>query len=305
MSDQATQSSQTDRHVLAGGSGMLGQSLAAALKADGANVVMVTRSPSDFKGVGRPVEWGAGLCRELDGAASVVNLAGFPVNRLWTDANRQKILDSRVKSVTGIGDCPQRPAAWIQGSAVGFYGDRGDAVLTEAATAGEGFLADVARVWEEKFAEVKETAVRGVVLRTGVVLGKGGGAYPVLRALTKAFLGGRVGDGKQWVPWIHEADWTAATRFLLGRDDLSGPFNLTAPNPVTNGELMAGLRKSLGRPPTLPAPAWAMRLGQKTVGFPAEAVLASTRAVPAALEAAGFTFRFPTLEAALADLARE
>ena len=302
------------RHVLAGGSGMLGQELAATLAAEGDDVVILTRSPADYDGPGRAVGWdgkSAGdWARELNGAASVVNLSGHPVACRWTSGNRKKILDSRVDSVRAVGEavgrCETPPPVWVQASAVGVYGDRGDAVLPDDAAAAppeDGFLAEVSDRWEGEFARATRDAdVRAVTLRTGVVLGKGGGAYPALATLTKSFLGGRVGDGEQWVPWVHDRDWTAAARFLLGRTDLAGAFNLTAPNPARNADLMAAMRKSLSRPPALPAPAWAMRLGQRVLGVPAAMVLASQRAVPARLLAAGFAFEFPTLDAALQNL---
>ena len=303
------------RHVLAGGSGMLGQALASALMADGADVVVLTRSPDAYRGPGRAVGWdgetAGAWAGELDGAASVVNLAGASVASRWTGRKRGEILVSRTNSVRAVERavrrCDAPPAVWLQASAVGIYGDRGDAILPDDAAipqTGAGFLVEVCRLWETDFERAASAAqdFRPVTLRIGVVLGRGGGAWPALRMLTKGFLGGRVGDGRQWVPWIHQQDWTAAVRFLMGRPDLSGVFNLVGPNPARNAELMAATRSSLGRPPALPAPAWAMRLGQRTLGLPAETVLASQRAVPARLLAAGFTFEFPTLDAAVENL---
>ncbi|MGD2115570.1 MAG: TIGR01777 family oxidoreductase, partial [Acidobacteriota bacterium] len=247
--------------------------------------------------------WGA----ELEGARAVVNLAGESVaGGRWTASRKRRIRESRLASTRAvcraIERASERPEVLLQGSAVGFYGPReGDGRLTEDSGPGDDFLARVTIDWEAASRPVEEIGVRRCLLRTGVVLSTAGGALPQMALPFKLFAGGPAGDGSQWVPWIHLRDEVLAIRFLLETAAARGPFNLTAPEPVTNRELSRALGAALGRPSLLRAPSFALRLA---LGEMAEVVLEGQRAVPERLLAAGFEFEFPDVRTALADLYR-
>ena len=302
------------RYILAGGSGLLGDALARSLTEDGAAVVVLTRSPTAYRGVGRAIAWDGEhvgeWAAELEGAAGVVNLTGRNVNTRWTAAARRDILLSRVASANVIAEairrCQTPPPVWVNAGAVGIFGDRGDEVLADdaaPAAPGSDLLADVCRAWEAAVENAELLpGVRRVILRFGVVLSHAGAALPMLVRITRLFAGGRLGSGRQWVPWIHVDDALGAVRWALSSDAAAGAHNTTSPNPVTNAELMRTLRQVLKRPPAPPAPAWAARIGGKVLGIPIEPALASTRAVPRRLQEAGFAFAYPDLLAALRDL---
>jgi hypothetical protein len=296
------------RVVVAGGSGFLGNALLQEFGVNGYEVVVLSRSGRPIDGAQTCLWDGASLgdwAEELEGAKAVVNLAGEPVTLKWTPANRRRIVDSRVHSTEVIGKaivkCAAPPPVWVNSSAVGFYGDRGDEVLTEASASGTGFLTDTCREWEAAVTRYDTPSTRRVWLRTGVVLGKGGGALEPLLKLTKAFLGGAVGNGRQWVPWIHVEDLCRLFRWCV-ESPVEGPVNGSAPNPVTNAELMRTLRQVVGRPPTPPAPAFALRVVGALGGPDPSVLLGSMRAVPEVAEREGFQFRHSQLEGAVRAL---
>jgi uncharacterized protein (TIGR01777 family) len=216
------------------------------------------------------------------------------------------ILDSRVDSVRAIGaalravDSP--PAVWVQQSTAHIYGDTGDEVLDDSSPPGTGFAPDVGRAWEAALAEATLPSVRTVALRTSFVLGRSGGALGTLARLARWFLGGTVGTGRQWLSWIHIDDMNAIALRALTDATMSGNFIATAPNPVTNREFMAELRRVLGRPWSPPAPAPLVRVGAWLMRTDPELALLGRRVVPSRLMADGFTFRFPDLRPALEDL---
>lgn len=293
---------------------MLGAALARDLAARGDDVVVLTRSAGGYRGPGRAARWDgrhAGeWVRELEGSAAIVNLTGRNVNTRWTPAARRELVASRVDSAAavaeGIRSCRQPPRAWINAGAVGVYGDRGDEVLTEdsaPAPASADFLADLCRAWEEAvWSSETPAGVRKVILRLGVVFSRDGGALPLMARITRLFAGGRLGSGRQWMPWIHVDDAVRAMQFVLERQSIGATVNVTGPSPVPNAELMRALRRALKRPPAPPAPAWAARLGGKVLGLPMEPALSSQRVLPARLLEAGFEFRHPDLEETLATL---
>jgi uncharacterized protein (TIGR01777 family) len=298
------------RVVVPGGSGFLGQALAADLAARGYDVVVFTRAPAAWRGPGRAVAWDGRTvgdwASELDGSLAVVNLAGKNVNCRYTPANRREIVDSRVDSVAAVGAAIQRcarpPAVWLQAASLAIYGDAGDALCDEDAPPGRGFPVETCLAWERAFAATSTPATRRAVLRISFVLGRGNGALKVLTGLTRWFLGGTVGSGRQWVSWLHVADWNAVVRLLIERPDLGGVFNVTGPDPVTNADLMRALRRALGRPWSPPAPAPIVRLGALAMGTEGDLALTGRRGIPRRLEQAGFRFAFPDLDPALADL---
>jgi len=298
------------RFVLAGGTGLIGRRLAAAWALEGADVVVLSRAASvgGLPAGVRVATWdgrtAGSWAEELDGAAGVVNLSGENVGAgRWTAARKRRLRASRLEPtaalVAAIERARRRPAVLLQASAVGFYGDRGDATLDESATPGVGYLPEMCVEWERASAGVEPLGVRRVLLRTGIVLAREGGALPKMLPAFRAGLGGPLGDGRQWFPWIHLDDAVAAIRFAAARSELRGPLNVTAPAPVTNAELARELARACRRPAFLRVPPFALRA---LFGEMAEVLLGGQRVVPAKLAAAGFRFVYPTLGAALAAL---
>ena len=298
--------------ILAGGRGFLGAALARHLAASGHEVVVLSRSPAEG-GPARQVAWDGrtdGPWRaELDGAAAVVNLTGRSVNCLPTPANRAEILASRLDSVRALGAAcaavAHPPRVWVQSSSLAIYGSPGERVCDETAPLADDFPASVCRQWEAALAAAAPAATRTVVLRIGLVLGPGGGALGPLVRLTRWFLGGTVGSGRQYLSWLHLDDMNAIFADAIGRDDWRGAYNACAPEPAANADFMRELRRAVGRPWSPPAPAWAVRLGARwLLRTDPDLALSGRRCVPARLRAQGFAFRFPALKPALADVAR-
>ncbi|MET7423655.1 DUF1731 domain-containing protein [Dactylosporangium sp. NPDC005555] len=292
--------------VVAGGSGGLGRAVSRDLTGRGHEVVVLSRSPA-APGSGRWVRWDGGTvgdwAGELAGAA-LVNLCGALVDRPPTPANVALLTRSRVDPTRAL----VRAAAlvevpvWIQMSTLAIYGDAGDAVLDEAApvAAGPPQMAGVATAWEEAAADAP--AGRRVVLRTGIVLESGTPAMRRLTGLARWGLGGRVGDGRQWVSWLHVTDMLAIVRRCLDDGALGGVVHATSPRPVRNAELMATLRRALHRPPAPPTPAPLVRLGARVLRTDPALALTGRRCVPARLLRSGFEFAHPELGGAVADL---
>lgn len=296
--------------VISGGSGLIGRALAADLWAAGHDVLILSRNPDKVSGLPQGVSvegWDARSAEALvplvAGVDALVHLAGANIgDGRWTAARRQLIRDSRVTSSEAIAEAlrtPGGPSVLIQGSAVGYYGSRGEEKVSEDTEPGDDFLGRTCKEWEAASAEVESLGVRRAIARTGVVLAREGGALPRMALPFKLFAGGPAGSGRQWLPWIHLRDEVAALRFLVENDAASGPFNLTAPEPVTNRELSRTLGRVLGRPSFMPAPGFALRLA---LGEMSTLVLEGQRAVPSRLEELGFSFRFGDIEAALRDL---
>jgi uncharacterized protein (TIGR01777 family) len=310
--NEPTRSSHYDsRHVvIAGGSGFLGRGLTAMFVACGFKVIVLTRKAPATSGHLRSVIWdGATLgdwARELEGATAVINLAGHTINCPHTAENEKLIVGSRVRSVQAVTEairhCKLPPAVLVQGSAVGFYGDTGATPCEESAVVGKGFRAEACHAWEGALDPAKLPGTRCVTLRTGVVLGRDGGALPMLARLTRLFLGGAVGDGRQFISWIHQEDFNRVVLATIENERWSGVFNATAPNPATNTDYMRELRRALHRPWSPPAPACAVRLLAPFLGTDASLALESQRVLPTRLLASGFEFRFPHVPGALANL---
>lgn len=234
----------------------------------------------------------------------IINLAGRTIFHRWTKRYKQTIYDSRIKTtrllVEALSD--QSDAVLISTSAVGYYGDGGDQLLDEDAAKGDDFLSDLARDWEGEASKAAAKGVRVVITRFAVVLGLDGGALATMLPAFRMGMGGPLGSGRQWFPWIHRDDLVSAIVFLAGRRELAGPFNLASPHPTTNLVFVRALAHSLGRPAVIPAPALALKLA---LGEMATALLSGQRAVPAKLLAAGFEFRYPRLEDALISLLKK
>jgi hypothetical protein len=298
------------RIVLPGGSGFLGQALAADLAARGDEVVVLTRSPRTSAGLIREVAWDgktlSGWAAKLEGARAVVNFTGRSVNCRYTPANRQEILASRLDSVRVLGEaircCRQPPPVFVQAASLAIFGDTGDAELDEGSPLGQGFSPEVCKAWEAAFAAEAMPGVRKVLLRISFVLGKDGGALEPLANLTRRFLGGTVGSGRQYVSWIHIDDLNAMFRWSIERPEVEGMYLATAPAPVTNAEFMRALRGALRRPWSPPVPAWAVKVGARLMGSEAELALTGRRGLPRRFLEHDFTFGHTDLDAALCDL---
>jgi uncharacterized protein (TIGR01777 family) len=289
--------------VVAGANGLIGKALVRALHARGDQVTALVRKPQQLEGAisvqwdGREGPWQAAL----DGADAVVNLAGQSVaDHRWSDDYKRQILESRTHSskalVEAIAKAKLKPRVLVNASAVGYYGGRGDELIDETARPGTDFLAGVTRAWEEEAAKAE---VRSVFLRTGIVLARDGGALVKMVPPFKAFVGGPIGSGKQWSPWIHLHDEVAAILWAIDHEELKGPVNLTAPEPVTAGEFAKALGKVLHRPSWAKVPAAVLKVA---VGEFAAVLLEGQRALPVQLQKSGFVFRFPQLAGALEDL---
>jgi uncharacterized protein len=298
------------RIILAGGSGFVGQALAPVLVAKGYNVVVLGRSAVHRRNGVDYLQWDGKTIGDwasaLEGAEAIVNLTGKNINCRHTPENRREIIRSRVDSVRVLGEaianCATTPKVFAQASGVGYYGDTGDQVVDEDAPAGSDFPADVCRQWEGAFGALDLPATRKTILRLGVVLGRDGGALPVLEKLTRWFLGGTVGSGRQFLSWIHVADLIHMFVSAIEQPALTGVFNATAPAAVTNGEFMRELRRALHRPWSPPVPAPFVRAGAWLMGSEGDLALLSSRSAPRRLLEHGFQFQFPTLREAFANL---
>ncbi|KAK1178611.1 TIGR01777 family oxidoreductase [Streptomyces sp. NBS 14/10] len=290
------------RIAITGSSGLIGTALVRSLHADGHQVVrLVRRAPRAED----EVQWDPKRqwvdSQGLAGCDAVVHLAGAGIgDRRWTDAYKKELLDSRVLGTTAVAEAVASldtpPRVLVSASAVGFYGDTGGRVVDESAPPGDGFLADLCQQWEEATAPAQEAGVRTVFARTGLVVSAEGGAWGRLFPLFRFGLGGRMGSGRQYWSFIALDDHIAALRHILATDELVGPVNLTAPEPITNREVTAAMGRVLGRPTLLSVPAPALRLA---LGELSSDVLGSVRAVPRRLLDSGFSFTHPEIEQAL------
>lgn len=303
------------RIVIAGGSGLIGSALARALAQTGSEVVVLTRRSDAGAPQGdstsTSVSWDARTlgpwADTLDGALAVVNLVGRTVDCVKTPDHRDEILRSRVEATRVLGEAARSvrtpPAVWVQMSTAHIYGDPPRRVCTEESPLGLGLAPDVGRAWEAAYADAKPGGTRGVVLRTGFVLARGGGAYPRLRLLARAGLGGTVGSGTQGMSWLHADDMAAILVRAIGDDSMAGVYIASGPNPVSNREFMRALRRSIGAPFGLPAPAPLVRIGAPLLmRTDPELALYGRYCVPKRLLDVGFEFAYPEIDAALRDL---
>lgn len=303
--------------VLAGGSGFLGRALTSALVGRGHEVAILTRHterpsasvrhivwrPDTTNAMGQPSqEWS----HEIDGADAIVNLAGAGIaDRRWTNARKGVLRGSRIVStrqlIGAVRSASHRPTIFIQGSAIGYYGTTGDVVVDESSRPGTDFLATLCVDWEAEGHAAEALGCRFVCVRTGIVLGPGGGALAKMRVPFQFFVGGPIASGGQYTSWIHIDDWTALVLFALDNPTVRGTINATAPNPVTNAVLSRALGRALHRPSWLPVPGFALRV---LFGEIADAgFINGQRVVPKRALEMGFTFKFPTIAAAMAAAA--
>jgi uncharacterized protein (TIGR01777 family) len=307
-----------NRIVVAGGSGFIGRLLTDSLVSRNNDVVVLTRSPRPASQSIRQVGWD-GLTlgdweRELDGASAVINLAGRSVNCRYNERNRREILESRVDSTRVIGEaiarCNTPPPVWLNASTATIYKHIFDQPMDEATgiigatpEAKDKFSIEVARSWEETLDKAPTPATRKVAMRTAMVFAASkGGAYRVLRGLTRWGLGGAVASGRQFISWIHEVDLCRAVEWLIQRNDFSGAVNLASPNPITHREMMRIIRRECGVPFGLPATRRMLEFATFVHRTEAELIIKSRRVVPGRFLAAGFQFRFPRMEDAVREI---
>ena len=299
-----------ERVLLSGASGLIGAALLSSLEQGGAEVVQLARGPAGKVG---QISWdpmaeatGTGILPPaVSGFDAVIHLAGESIVGRWTEAKKKAIHESRVRGTrnlaTALARTESKPKVFVCASAIGFYGDRAEEVLTEESASGQGFLPEVCREWEEASRIASHAGIRTVNLRTGLVLSGKGGALEKMLTPFKLGLGGRIGSGKQWWSWIHVDDMVGGIQHALRRETLEGPVNMVGPNPVRNAEFTKVLASVLARPAFFPVPGFALALAFGGMAAQ-ELFLSSQRVKPGKLGASGYGFRFEDLRAALESL---
>jgi len=287
--------------VVTGASGLIGSALVSSLEDDGHEVIRLVRRPARDS---RERHWDANAEPDpalVDGADAVVHLAAETIAGWWTEKKKERILNSRVRGTDNIAraiaKAGHNPKVFISASGAGYYGHRKDEVLTEASSGGTGFLAELARQWEATAKPAADAGIRVVLLRIGVVLSMRGGALPQMLPPFKIGLGGKVGNGKQFWPWITLDDVVGVIRFAMENESLRGPINVCAPQQTTNKEFTKALGRVLRKPTFFPLPSVVVTLTLGEMGQ--DALLTSTRVKPARLEDAGYRFKHPQIEEAL------
>lgn len=296
------------RILVSGSSGLVGSTLLTSLKSAGARITRLARPGSTPAGANEEsIPWDPAQPvspETVSGFDAVIHLAGESIVGRWTESKKARIRDSRIPATTNLAralaQAKNKPEVFLSGSAIGYYGSRGDEVLTEESSPGAGFAADLARDWEAASVAASDAGIRTVQMRTGIVMGTAGGALPKMLPAFKMGVGGRLGDGRQWMSWVDVRDVVGAIHHLLRSDLLHGPVNLVSPKPVTNAEFTKILGNALSRPTIFPMPAFAARLAFGQMAD--ELLLASQRVEPVKLISSGYPFRFGKLQDCLKDL---
>jgi len=294
------------RILISGASGLIGSALIAALEKRGDQVHrLVRREPRNQQ----EIRWDPMQPpppQLVSGFDAVIHLSGESVAGRWTESKKRRIRDSRVISTRNLANAmaiaEKKPRTFLCASAIGYYGNRGDEVLTEESASGRGFLAEVSRGWEEATQPAVQAGIRVVNVRIGVVLSREGGALKQMLLPFRLGLGGRIGDGRQWFSWIHIEDLVAAVLHVMAHSELNGAVNMVSPNPVTHTDFTKSLANAVRRPAIFPVPAFALRLAFGE--FAEEGLLASARVVPRKLIENTFMFRYPELASALQEILR-
>ncbi len=301
--------------ILSGGTGFIGRALLDRLLGAGHRVVLLTRNPGParllLKGYGEVQQWNGSAegpwTSHIESADAVINLAGESIiAKRWTTRQKEKIISSRISAtkaiVEAISTASKKPSVFVSASAMGYYGNVEHDEVTESRAKGNGFLADTCEQWENTAREAEKWGLRVVLTRIGVVLEKDGGALQRMLLPFRIFMGGHLGSGKQWFSWIHRDDIVEAIIFLLGAPNIAGPVNLVSPNPVTMKEFCRVLGKVMGRPSWAPVPSFVLR---SLLGEMSEMLLTGQRVIPQKLQEAGYRFKYPRLEEALAAILKK
>jgi uncharacterized protein len=296
--------------IIAGGSGALGTALLKNFHSESHEVVILSRKKGIDKGNVRYVVWdgksfGAWVS-EIDGADVVINLTGKYVNCRYTPENRKEIIDSRVDSTTilaqAINKVQNPPSVWINAGSAAIFGDGGDEVKYENSPAGNGFSPDVCKEWEKAFFGIETPGTRKIFLRIGMVLQQDSGVLKPLINIVRLGFGGKIGNGKQFITWIHEEDFLRVINWVIAKEGISGIIHCASPNPVSNASLMKSLRKALHIPFGFPTPAFLVKIGTAIIGSEPELVLTGRRVKPGILLNSDFTFKYPFIDGALNNL---
>ncbi len=289
--------------LITGASGLIGSALKRSFEDKGYDLLFASRAePKDERYIQWSVENGFSDHEKLEGMDAVVHLAGESVNGLrWTDEKKKAIKDSRVLGTRNVVDAisklKEKPKVLVSASAIGFYGERGDEEVTESSAAGDTFLAEVSKAWESEARRAEDAGIRTVLLRTGIVLAKDGGALGTMLLPFKMGVGGVIGSGKQWMSWISVDDHVNAINFVIEHENIRGAVNSVSPHPVTNEEFTKTMGDVLYRPTFIPLPEFAVSMLMGEMGD--ELLLTSTKVLPKRLEDAGFEFKYPELKSAL------
>jgi uncharacterized protein (TIGR01777 family) len=298
--------------ILAGGTGFLGQSIINHL--DQYEFVVLCRRPEAQAHNVRYVKWdGKTLgtwAAEIEGCFAVINLVGRSVDCRYTEENKKEIITSRVNATSVLGQaiqqCAVPPSLWINCASSAIYREAPDRPMDEeTAEYGEGFSVNVCKEWEKTFDSFETPGTRKVLYRISLVLGKDAGVFPVFQRLVKFGLGGKQGNGEQYMSWIHETDFVKSIKWIIDHNELEGVFNCAAPNPTTNAEFMRLMRKENHMPIGLPATVWMLKVGAWIIGTEAELILKSRRVVPARLTQSGYRFEYPDVHKAIIDLVKK
>jgi uncharacterized protein (TIGR01777 family) len=297
--------------VIAGGTGFLGQAIINKFKPITREIIVLTRHPKSIDGNVQEVFWDAQTlgkwAETLEGADAIINLTGRSINCRHNEQNRKEITESRVNATTILGKAieqlKQAPKLWINASAANLYRDKNNAPNDESNTEyGNEFMDEVSIKWENALNTSNTPQTRKIIMRITLILGNGGGVFPVLKNLTKKGLGGKAGDGSQYMSSMHEDDFVNAIEWFISNEKLNGVFNMASPEPITNSSFMKLLRKKLKVPFGLPSPVFAIKIGAFFMQTEPGLVLKSIRVVPKKLLDSGFTFKYPTTAAAIDNL---
>lgn len=299
--------------VIAGGSGFLGEMLCKGFRNRFSEISVLTRQPSFSKDGIHYHQWDGksqgDWVRHLEACDVLINLTGKSVDCRYNEKNKRLIVESRVNATRAlekaINGLEKKPVLWMNAASATIYGYSEDQAMDEySGVIGSGFSVEVCKAWEKVFEEAVVPGVRKVVLRISMVMGRSGGVFPVLKKLTRNFLGGTMGNGRQYISWIHEADFLAAIGWLIDHPECEGPYNLASPQPLPNKQFNALLRNKLHRKLGLPASKWMLEIGAFFLQTETELVLKSRKVVPTRLLNEGFQFQFPTVDKALSELCK-